>query len=154
MGARVAGTASVLGYGTFWRFSTQRNLDKSLGGRSLIRMELLRDVVVLVHIVGFAITFGAWVTEAAARRFRVSRVMDYGLLVSFLTGLALAAPWPSGIVLNYPKIGTKLVILVILGGVLGMGNARQRRTGEPVPRALFYTAGLLSLAAAGIAVIW
>ncbi|AKK27104.1 hypothetical protein [Mycobacterium sp. EPa45] len=117
-------------------------------------MELLRHVVVLVHIVGFAATFGAWAAEAAARRFRTTRLMDYGLLVSLLSGVALAAPWPAGIVLNYPKIGVKLVILVVIGGMLGMGNARQRRTGEPVPRAVFVSVGVLSLAAAGIAVLW
>ncbi len=117
-------------------------------------MEVLRSVVVLLHIVGFAVTFGAWVAEAAAGRLRTTRVMDYGLLVSLLTGLALAAPWPAGIELNYPKIGVKLVILVILGGVLGMGNARQRGTGEAVPRPLFITVGVLSLAAAAIAVVW
>lgn len=117
-------------------------------------MEVLRSVVVLLHIVGFAVTFGAWVAEAAASRFRTTRVMDYGLLVSLLTGLALAAPWPAGIELNYPKIGIKLAILVILGGLLGMGNARQRRTGEPVPRAVFFGVGLLAFTAAGIAVIW
>jgi hypothetical protein len=117
-------------------------------------MEVLRSVVVLIHIVGFAVTFGAWVAEAAARRFRTTRVMDYGLLVSLLTGLALAAPWPAGIELNYPKIGIKLVILVILGGLLGMGNARQRRTGETVPRPLFVAVGVLALTAAGIAVVW
>ncbi|WP_020106373.1 hypothetical protein [Nocardia sp. 348MFTsu5.1] len=117
-------------------------------------MELLRDVVILLHIVGFATTFGAWVTEAVSRRFRTTRVMEYGLLLSLLTGLALAAPWPAGIDLNYPKIGCKLVILVILGAVLGIGNARQRRTGEPVPRPMFYAVGALSLLAAGIAVIW
>ncbi|WP_431232770.1 Fe-S protein [Mycolicibacterium psychrotolerans] len=117
-------------------------------------MELLRHVVVLVHIVGFAVTFGAWAAEGAARRFRTTRLMDYGLLVSLLTGLALAAPWPAGIVLNYPKIGVKLAILVVIGGLLGMGNARQRRTGEPVPRPVFLSVGVLSLAAAGIAVLW
>ncbi|MGB1225450.1 MAG: hypothetical protein ACPHCN_15080, partial [Mycobacterium sp.] len=42
-------------------------------------MEVLRSVVVLFHIVAFAITFGAWVAEAAAGRFRMTRVMDYGL---------------------------------------------------------------------------
>ena len=63
-------------------------------------MELLRSVVVLLHIVGFAITFGAWAPEAAARRFRTTRLMDYGLLISLLTGFALAAPWPAGIELN------------------------------------------------------
>jgi hypothetical protein len=117
-------------------------------------MEVLRSVVVLLHIVGFAVTFGAWVAEAAARRFRTTRLMDYGLLVSLLTGLALAAPWPAGIELNYPKIGIKLVILVILGGVLGMGNARQRRTGDAVPRPLFFAVGALAITAAAIAVIW
>jgi hypothetical protein len=108
----------------------------------------------LVHIVGFAVTFGAWVAESAARRFQFTRVMDYGLLLSLVTGLALAAPWPAGIDLNYPKIGVKLAILVVLGGVLGMGSARQRRTGEAVARPLFLAAGVLSLSAAAIAVIW
>ena len=117
-------------------------------------MEVLRSVVVLLHIVGFAITFGAWVAEAAAGRFRTTRVMDYGLLVSLLTGLALAAPWPAGIELNYPKIGVKLVILVVIGGLLGMGNAKQRRTGEAVPRGVFAAVGVLTLAAAAVAVLW
>ena len=117
-------------------------------------MEVLRSVVVLLHIVGFAITFGAWAAEAAGRRFRTTRLMDYGLLVSLLTGLALAAPWPAGIELNYSKIGIKLVILVILGGLLGMSNARQRRTGDAVPRPLFFTVGALAITAAGVAVIW
>ncbi len=117
-------------------------------------MELLRNVVVLLHIVGFAVTFGAWAAEAAAKRFRFTRIMDYGLLVSLLTGLALAAPWPAGIELNYPKIGVKLVILVVLGGLLGMGSARQKRTGEAVARSLFVAVGVLSFAAAAIAVLW
>jgi hypothetical protein len=117
-------------------------------------MEVLRNVVVLLHIVGFAVTFGAWATEAAASRFRFTRIMDYGLLVSLLTGLALAAPWPAGVELNYPKIGVKLVILVVLGGLLGMGSARQKRTGNAVVRPLFVTVGLLSFGAAAIAVLW
>ncbi|WP_137149563.1 Fe-S protein [Mycolicibacterium sp. CR10] len=117
-------------------------------------MEVLRSVVVLLHIVGFAVTFGAWAAEAAAGRFRVTRLMDYGLLVSLLTGLALAAPWPAGIELNYPKIVVKLVLLVVLGGLLGMGNARQRRTGDAVSRPLFVAVGVLAFAAAAIAVLW
>ena len=58
--------------------------------------------------------------------------MDYGLLLSLLTGVALAAPWPAGIELNYPKIGVKLVILVVIGGVLGMTahvNGAHRQSG-------------------------
>ncbi|OBK31404.1 Fe-S protein [Mycobacterium asiaticum] len=117
-------------------------------------MELLRRVIVLLHITGFAVTFGALSAEAASRRLRFVRVMDYGLLLSLLTGLVLAAPWPAGIVLNYPKLGIKLAILVVLGGVLGVGSARQRRSGQSVARSMFVAAGVLSLAAAGVAVLW
>ncbi|OBI04579.1 Fe-S protein [Mycolicibacter heraklionensis] len=116
-------------------------------------MEVLRHVIVLLHIVGFAVTFGALIAEAAARRFQLTPVMDYGVVLSLLTGLALAAPWPAGVVLNYPKIETKLVILIALGAVLGIGRSQQRKSGD-APRALFYAAGVLSLTAAGLAVIW
>ena len=117
-------------------------------------MELLRNVVVLLHIAGFAVIFGAWVVEAAARRFCITREMHYGILLSLITGLILAAPWPAGVSLNYPKIGIKLVILLIVGGILGMGGARQKRTGEPVARPLFWAVGVLVFAAAAIAVLW
>ncbi|WP_193045553.1 Fe-S protein [Mycolicibacterium baixiangningiae] len=117
-------------------------------------MQFLRDAVVLIHIVGFAITFGAWAAEAAAHRFRTTRLMDYGLLVSLVTGIALAAPWPAGIVLNYPKLGVKLAILVVLSAVVGMSNARQRKRNASVPRPLFFAIGALSFSAAAIAVLW
>lgn len=120
---------------------------------TLTAMELLRSVIVLLHIVGFAVTFGALAAEAAARRFQFTPVMDYGVLLSLVTGLTLAAPWPAGVVLNYPKIGVKLVLLVALAAVLGIGRARQRRSGA-LPRPLFWSAGACALTAAGIAVIW
>jgi hypothetical protein len=116
-------------------------------------VETLREIVVLLHLVGFAVTFGAWAAEAAAGRFRFTPLMNYGLLVSAVSGLILAAPWPAGIDLNYVKIGIKLAIVLAMGAVLGIGSARQRRSGEPVARGLFVSVGVLSLAAAAVAVL-
>lgn len=117
-------------------------------------METLRHVVVLVHIVGFAMTFGGWVTPAVARRREFVRPLEYGLLVSLLSGAALAFPWPTGTEVNYAKVGIKLAILVVLGALLGMGRARQKRTGDAVPSAVFASVGVLSLVAAGLGVVW
>lgn len=98
-------------------------------------------------------TFGALTAEAAARRFQFTPVMDYGVLVSLLTGAVLALPWPAGVEINYPKIVVKLVLLIALGAALGIGRARQRRSGT-APRPLFVAAAAAALAATGVAVIW
>ena len=116
-------------------------------------METLRHVVVLVHLVGFAVLFGAWAVEAFGGRRRVTRLMSIGMTIAAVAGLALAAPWGVEGALNYPKIGVKLVVLLAIGALLGIGSARQRREGA-VPSAVFWLVGILTLLNAGIAVIW
>jgi hypothetical protein len=56
-------------------------------------MEILRHAVVLVHLVGFAVLFGAWVVEAV--RAPDPRLMTWGMVIAAVAGLALAAPWRS-----------------------------------------------------------
>ncbi|QIG38372.1 Fe-S protein [Microbacterium sp. 4R-513] len=116
-------------------------------------MEILRHVVLLVHLVGFAILFGAWVVELVNRRRQVTRLMEWGLAIAGVAGLALAAPWGIDYDLNYVKIGTKLVILLVIGALLGIGMGRQKKTGS-VPAGIFWSIGILTLVNAGIAVLW
>ncbi|WP_396643710.1 Fe-S protein [Microbacterium sp.] len=116
-------------------------------------MEILRHVVVLVHLVGFAVLFGAWIVEAVARRVQATRLMSYGMLTALVSGLALAAPWGIDHDPNYVKIGTKLVVLIVIGALLGIGSARQKRTGA-APSALFWLVGPLTLLNAALAVLW
>ncbi len=47
----------------------------------------------------------------------------------------------------------KLVILLIIGALLGIGMSRQRKGGT-VPPAAFWGVGILTLLNAAIAVIW
>ncbi|GGH37095.1 Fe-S protein [Microbacterium album] len=117
-------------------------------------LETLRSIVVFIHIVGFAILFGAWAVEAAGRRFQATRVMDLGLLVAGVAGLALAAPWGLGDGgLNYTKIAIKLVVLIVIGALIGISRSRAKK-GNPLPTWVFWLTGALILFNAGIAVIW
>lgn len=116
-------------------------------------MEFLRHLVVLVHLVGFALLFGTWAVEAIGGRRNVTRLMNWGLAVAAVAGLALAAPWGVSYELNYIKIGVKLVILLVIGALLGIGAARARKSGS-VPAGVFWSIGALTLANAAIAVLW
>jgi len=118
-------------------------------------METLRHIVLFVHLIGFATLFGAWAVQAFGGKKQFTRLMDIGLTIAGIAGLALAAPWglPAGGSLNYVKIGTKLVILLIIGALLGIGSARQKR-GEALPPVMFWAVGVLTALNAGIAAIW
>ena len=119
-------------------------------------METLRHIVLFVHLVGFAVLFGAWAVQAFGGKREIVKLMHIGFTIAAVAGLALAAPWglPDGVdPMNYAKIGTKLVILLIIGAFLGIGQARQRKSGQ-VPSALFWGIGVLTALNAGIAVIW
>lgn len=115
-------------------------------------MEILRHAVVLIHLTGFAVLFGAWVVEAFGQR-RVTRLMSWGMALAAVAGLALAAPWGISYELNYVKLGVKLAILLVIGALLGIGTGRQRKTGS-VPPVLFWLIGILTFTNAALALLW
>lgn len=116
-------------------------------------METLRHIVVFIHLIGFAVLFGAWVVEAVGKR-TITRLMHWGLGIALLAGLVLSAPWGLDHDLNYTKIAIKLVVLVVIGALLGIGAARARKGGGSVPAPVFWGIGALTLLNAGMAVIW
>jgi len=114
-------------------------------------MEILHSIVVILHLVGFATLFGGWLVEAVGKR-RITKIMQWGLVIALVAGLALAAPWGLGEP-NYAKIGTKLVVVIVVGALLGIGGARQKRSGS-VPAPLFWGIGILTLVNVAIAILW
>ncbi|GGM44997.1 Fe-S protein [Microbacterium saperdae] len=116
-------------------------------------METLRHIVLFVHLIGFAVLFGAWAVQAFGGKREFTRLMSIGMAIAAVAGLALAAPWGISYELNYVKIGVKLVLLLIIGALLGIGTARQKR-GAAIPPVMFWLVGILTAANAAIAAIW
>jgi hypothetical protein len=112
-------------------------------------MEFLRHLFLYIHLIGFAMLLGGFLVQYLSGKFQSNLVMRIGLPVVFGAGLVLAIPFPSGIELNYVKLGFKLGIAVVIGALMGIG-AKQNRT----DRAYFGVIGLLIFLNAGIAVFW
>jgi hypothetical protein len=117
------------------------------------RVEFLRLLLRYLHLVGFALLIGAWVAQYLTGRLRVNVVMQTGLGTMIGTGLLLAIPFPTGVDLNYGKLGVKLVVAVGIGALFGIAVTRERAE-KVVTRPLFLSIGGLALVNAAIAVFW
>jgi len=109
-------------------------------------MEILRPVLLFVHILGFAALLGGLLVQLSASEKSVSAVMRDGAGTAFLAGLLLVGVLEAGDgPVDHVKIAVKFAIgLVIL--VLATANSRKPR----IPRGLYF--GLLALTVANIAV--
>jgi hypothetical protein len=51
------------------------------------------------------------------------------------------------------KIGIKLLVVIVIGALLGIGGARQKRNGV-VPAGLFWPIGILTVLNVCLALLW
>ena len=113
-------------------------------------MEILRLVLLVLHLLGFAALFGGLVVQARTPEKVVNAAMRDGAGTAFLAGLLLVGVLEAGDPpVDHVKIGVKFAVgLVIL--VLVMANMRKPR----IPNGLFYGLLLLTVANVCVAVFW
>ena len=113
-------------------------------------MEILRLVLLFLHVLGFAALFGGLVVQARSSEKSVNAAMRDGVGTAFLAGLLLVGVLESGDdPINHAKIGVKFAIgLVLL--VLVMANARK----PTIPQGLWAGLLLLSVANIAVAIFW
>ena len=120
--------------------------------------EILRNSLLVLHLVGLASLLGGFLTQMkamAAKAAKVVPAMVHGVWTAFVTGLLLVgvAEWRiamgAAIDIDHMKIGVKsLVVLVIL--ILVMANRKKETVATPV----FGTIGALTLTNVVLAVFW
>jgi hypothetical protein len=92
-------------------------------------METLYDVLLVLHLLGWAVVLGGAV--ASMRTPVVPRGMLHGILTALVTGIAMVGLASSGLAADEPdnvKIGIKLLVAVAVTVLVVLGGRRARVT--------------------------
>lgn len=113
-------------------------------------MDILRQVLLVIHILGFAALLGGMFLQFRDETHRINSAMRDGVGTAFLAGLALVGVLEAGDeAVDHVKVAVKFAIgLVLL--VLIMANVRK----ETIPKGLFYGLFALTIVNVVVAVMW
>ena len=113
-------------------------------------MDLVRQIALFVHILGFAALIGGLLVQLGTTPRRVNGAMRDGAGTAFLAGLALVGILEAGDTdVDHAKVGVKLLVgLVVL--VLVMANLRKERIADGI----YYGILGLSVLNVAVAVFW
>lgn len=113
-------------------------------------MELVRHIVLLLHLIGFASLFGGLLVQLRAREPEINAAMLHGSYTMLVTGLALAGFVEAGSGrVDTAQLVVKLVISVIITFLVIIN-----RRFTSIPKGLWGLLGALTLGNAAIAIIW
>lgn len=113
-------------------------------------MEFLRHLLLFLHLIGFAVLFGAWVAQIGQANLRITPGMFHGALLQLITGFALVGVRQADdLPVDNAKITVKLVVLIAIFALVVVNRGKERVTTGP-----WMAVGLLTLLNAGIAVFW
>ncbi len=114
-------------------------------------METVYDLLVVLHLVGWAIVLGGCLVTL--REPALPKGAWHGILTALVTGLALAALALSGTAGHEPpvaKLVVKLVLTLVVAGLIAYG----RRRPEAVTRGLVGAVTGVTVATVAVAVLW
>ncbi|WNB86073.1 hypothetical protein [Cellulomonas sp. ATA003] len=113
-------------------------------------METLYDVLLVLHLIGWAIVLGAAVVSM--RTPTIPRGMLHGILTALVTGIVMVGLASAGLAADEPnnvKIGLKLLIAVVVTALVVLGGRRER-----VTTGLLGAIAGLTVVNVAIAVLW
>ena len=92
-------------------------------------MEILYDILLVLHLLGWAIVLGSAV--ASMRTPLIPKGMLHGILTALVTGIVMVGLASAGLAADEPnniKIGVKLLIAVVVTVLVVLGGRRERVT--------------------------
>lgn len=112
-------------------------------------MDILRDVLLIAHLVGLAAILGPFLAQLAAKAKRVTMTMVWGARAQLVIGIALAGLASAGDGGADPiKLAVKLVVAIAVAGLAEVGKKRESNT------MFWLLVGLLTFVNVVVAVVW
>lgn len=115
-------------------------------------MDIVYNILVVLHLVGMAMLVGGWLVTMRAPR--VLPGMWHGALTQLVTGILLVGLAESGTVdrtVNNMKIGVKLIVALVIAVLVFLNR---RKSPEAVSPGAAHAVGGLALLNTAIAVLW
>jgi hypothetical protein len=113
-------------------------------------MEVVRHIVLLLHLIGFAALLGGFLVQLRHREPEINAAMLHGSYTVLVTGLVMAGFAEAG---HDPVNHLKLVIKLVIAAVVALLVIINRRF-ISIPRGLLVLLGVLTLGDAAVAVLW
>ncbi|WP_250447924.1 hypothetical protein [Actinotalea sp. C106] len=113
-------------------------------------MELVRNLALVLHLLGMAVIVGAWVAQAKAPTKTIDTGMLHGALTVLVTGLALVGIAEAGDGdVNHIKIGVKLVVLLAVTALIVVNRKK-----DAISTTVWGAVGGLTVLNVVLAVFW
>ncbi len=116
-------------------------------------MEIVKGILVVLHLVGFGAVFGSTLAQLSMvkeARARVTPGIMHGANLLLVTGLLLVGSiYMMGGTPNNMKIGVKTIVLIVLFVIILMNRKK-----ENVPAGVLGAIAGLSLVNVALAVLW
>lgn len=114
-------------------------------------MELVRHTLLYLHLLGFAMLFGGWLTAYLSGRFKVNTAMLWGAVAQLVTGIALSAPLGREVQPDPAKLIVKAVLAIAIAVMVWVPHLKKR---ESSAKGHFLGLGAALLVEVGVAVFW
>jgi hypothetical protein len=113
-------------------------------------MDLLREVVLIIHFIGLASLFGGFIVQMSSREKVVNNAMFHGVLTQLVTGILLVGLREmQDLEVDQAKVGVKLLITAVVAVLVVMNRKK-----PTVSVAIWATIGGLTIVNIAIAVLW
>jgi hypothetical protein len=112
-------------------------------------MQLAQQILVLIHLIGFAALFGGFLVQIRSKEPEINASMLNGSFTLLISGLALVALEEIGPDPNVVKIAIKLLITAVIVVLVA-----KNRKFAAIPRGLWGLIGGLTITNAAVAVLW